>query len=69
MEFEEQARAVHRALQTRLELASILYDYAKQLEIRMIAKPAMNEFFNEKKGYNVFLFGILGKGRRTHRLR
>ena len=46
----------------RLPLAAVSYDYAKQLSIPKLSAQSMNEWFAEKKGYDVNIFGIVNEG-------
>lgn len=55
-------------LPLRMDSATISYDYAKQLSIPLLCRQTMNEWFAQKKGYDVNLFGIVdeGKGENGH---
>jgi len=49
-------------LPLRLKSATVSYDYAKQISIPLLSEQTMNEWFAQKKGYDVNLFGILDEG-------
>lgn len=47
---------------SRLPIATIPYNCAKQLCVPLLSQQAMNEFFSQKRGYDVNLFGIVDEG-------
>lgn len=53
-------------LPLRLKAATISYDYAKQLSIPLVSAQTTNEWFAQKKGYDVNLFGIVDEGSGTN---
>eukprot|EP00171_Calliarthron_tuberculosum_P002286 IDg2286t1 len=55
-------KVVRSTITSRLELVVISYDYAKQLSVPMQSEQTMNEWFSQKKGYDVNLFGIVDEG-------
>lgn len=59
---QTKAMEVHRNPPTRLRFATIFYDLVRQLSIPMMSDQTMNEFFAEKKGYDVNLLGIVDEG-------
>jgi len=50
-------------LPLRLKSTTLSYDYAKQLSIPVFAEQTTNEWFAQKKGYVVNIFGIVDEGR------
>ena len=43
----------------RIQYAAISYGYAKQLTVPMLSEQTMHEWFAQKRGYEVNLFGIV----------
>ena len=57
------ARKIFRSIRSeRLTMASISFDYAKQLTVPMLSDQTMNEWFSQKKGHDVNLFDIIDEG-------
>lgn len=47
---------------TRLPFVTVSYDYAKQLTVPILSEQTMHEWFAQKKGFDVNLFGIVDEG-------
>ena len=55
-ESQRRAQLVYRDPPARIRFASISSDFAGQLSLPLMSDQTMNEFFAEKKGYDVNLF-------------
>lgn len=63
-ESQESARQIHTsAITHRIQYAVISYDYARQLSITLLSEQTRDEWFSQKRCYEVNLFEIVDEGR------